>query len=224
MKEISIIKKPIKKSPFRGLGGCLLLLFPLFCYSQNPETIIDQAAAAYNNAVGVQASFVMNNTSQREGYAESFEGTIRMKGEKFVFETPDMKVWFDGKTMWSYIEQNEEVNITNPSGEDLRFTNPSILLAGYKKDFSVQYKGEGTLNGKAIQKVELTPKSKGEINKVELQIEKASHLPLRMAIDASNGVHSVITITRTNTAVNLPDSEFRFNASQYPQAEIIDLR
>ncbi len=225
-----ITKKHIKNPPFRGLGGWYVSVFTLLIlstfpvFSQTGESIIDQAAATYQNANGIQVSFVMNNTSQQSGYAESFEGTIRMKGEKFVLETPDMKVWFDGKTMWSYVEQTGEVNVTSPSGEDLQFTNPAILLAGYKKEFSAQYKGDGTLNGKAIRKVELTPKGKGDINKVELQIEKSTHLPLRIAVDARNGMHSVITITRTNTGISLPDSEFTFRASHYPDAEIIDLR
>ncbi|MCC8155014.1 MAG: outer membrane lipoprotein carrier protein LolA, partial [Tannerellaceae bacterium] len=162
--------------------------------------------------------------SNQQGYAETLEGTIEMKGDKFVLSTPDAKTWFDGKTMWSYLNQTEEVNVTNPSGDDLRFTNPAILLANYKKDFTPQYKGEGTVNGKAVRKVELTPKTKGDITYVELEIEKATQLPLRITVQTKNGMKSTITIQKMKTGINQPDSRFVFNASEYPDADIIDLR
>ena len=47
---------------------------------------------------------------------ESFEATIEMKGDKFTLVTPDALTWFNGTTQWTYVERNDEVNVTNPYG------------------------------------------------------------------------------------------------------------
>ena len=35
----------------------------------------------------------------------------QLKGEKFVLKTTDIMTWFDGKTQWSYVAKNDEVNV-----------------------------------------------------------------------------------------------------------------
>lgn len=43
-----------------------------------------------------------------------------MKGNKFKIEIPDAITWFDGTTQWVYIKDTDEVNITNPTGDELQ--------------------------------------------------------------------------------------------------------
>ncbi len=83
--------------------------------AQDAVAILDKAAQAYEQSNGIKATFSMHTHSDKQNISESFEGTIQMKGNKFHYSTPDMKVWFDGKTQWTYMEQTEEVNVTTPS-------------------------------------------------------------------------------------------------------------
>ena len=136
-----------------------------------------------------------------------------------------MTTWFDGTTQWSYVERNEEVNVSTPTGEELQFTNPALLLRMYKKGFTPQYIGESTASsGKSAYDIELTPKKKGDILKVELQIEKSSNFPAKIKVEAKNGISSTIHISNLKTGVNQPDDFFVFKESDYPDAEVIDLR
>ena len=129
--------------------------------AQNPVSILDKAASAYENSNGITASFELNTRSDVQKVSESFEGTINMKGDKFTLVTPDMITWFDGTTQWTYVERNDEVNVSTPSGEELQFTNPALLLRVYKKGFIPKYIGESTAsNGKTAYDIELTPKKK----------------------------------------------------------------
>lgn len=167
----------------------------------------------------------MSTRSAGQNNGESFEGTIQMRGDKFVLETPDAQTWFNGTTQWTYVERNEEVNVTTPTGEELQFTNPALLLSMYKKGFTAAYKGESTApSGKAAYEVELTPKKKGDIVKVELQIEKSSNFPVRITVTSKHGMRSTIQIRQLKTGLNQPDSFFVFKEGNYPDAEIIDLR
>ena len=136
-----------------------------------------------------------------------------------------MTTWFDGTTQWSYVERNEEVNVSTPTGEELQFTNPALLLRMYKKGFTPKYIGESTASsGKSAYDIELTPKKKGDILKVELQIEKSSNFPAKIKVEAKNGISSTIHISNLKTGVNQPDDFFVFKESDYPDAEVIDLR
>ncbi|GHU56985.1 membrane protein [Bacteroidia bacterium] len=201
----------------------LLLIAPAM--AQNAADIVSKAASVYNSSNGVSASFSLRTASEVQHTSESFEGIINMKGDKFTLRTPDVLTWYDGTTQWTYMEQTEEVNISTPEGDELQFTNPSILLNSYQKGFTAAYKGEATaINGKAAYVVELTPKKKSDIVKVELQIEKFSSLPVRINVLMKNGISNTIQISNIKTGINQPDSYFSFRKADYPQAEIIDLR
>lgn len=193
--------------------------------AQNAATILDKAAAVYEASGGISATFAIHTRYDAQKASERFEGTIEMKGDKFRLETPDMKVWFDGTTQWSYVERNEEVNVTTPSGEELQLTNPTLLLRGYKKGFTAKYVGESTAeSGKSAYDVELTAKKKGDIVRVALQIEKSSSFPSKISVETKNGVSTTIRIRNLRTGLDIGDESFTFKESDYPDAEVIDLR
>lgn len=210
---------------FAGLLLCLLLGFGGKGWAQDAVAILDKAAGIYEQSNGMEAVFAMHNRSDVQQVSESFEGTIAMKGDKFVLKTPDMTTWFDGKTQWVYMERNEEVNVSTPTGDELQLTNPALLLRLYKKGFTPSFKGESTTTtGKAAYEIELLPKKKGDIVKVDLQIEKLSGLPASIRIESKNGMTSTIRISRMKTGINQPDHFFVFKEADYPDAEVIDLR
>ncbi|MDR1500630.1 MAG: hypothetical protein LBI58_06575 [Tannerellaceae bacterium] len=194
-------------------------------YAQNAADILAEAAAIMRQPGGLTASFAINT---RQGQSsESFEGVIDIKGDKFTLVTPGMKTWYDGHTQWTYIESAREVNITTPEGDDLQLTNPAILLNSYQKNFTATTIGSATAtgsNGKAAHNIELTPRSKSDIIKVNLLIEKSSSLPVRITVELKNNVRNTINISDIKTNPNHPDNYFSFPQSSYPDAEIIDLR
>lgn len=208
-----------------GLLLCLLGGTAGKGWGQNATSILDKAAGIYEQSNGVEAVFAMHNRSDVQQVSESFEGTITMKGDKFVLKTPDMVTWFDGKTQWVYMERNDEVNVSTPSGEELQLTNPVLLLRLYKKGFTPSLKGESTTTtGKSAYDIELLPKKKGDVLKINLQIEKLSGLPASISIESKNGMTSTIRISQMKTGVNQPDQFFVFKETEYPDVEVIDLR
>ena len=204
---------------------CIWAILGMRVSAQNVTSILDKAASAYENSNGLTAYFTMQTRSEVRKVSESFDGTVDIKGDKFVLKTPDMITWFDGTTQWAFVGHNEEVNVSTPTGEELQATNPALLLRSYKRGFTATYKGESTaLNGKASYDIELIPKKKSDIVRVELQIEKFSGFPASIAGFSKNGISSTIRISKMKTGVNQPDSYFVFNEKDYPDAEIVDLR
>ena len=99
------------------------------------------------------------------------------------------------------------------------------LLRSYKKGFTLSYIGQSTSdNGKMADDVMLTSKKNGDVAKVEVQIERATSLPVRLTVTLKNGVRSVIRIRKMQTDINQPEYIFRFNPADYPGVTEIDLR
>lgn len=205
---------------------CLILIgFTGKAQAQDAQAILDKAAQMYEQSNGIKANFAIHSVVPQQNISESFEGIIEMKGDKFKLETPDMITWYDGQTQWVYVMRNEEVNVSTPSGDELQLTNPAVLLRQYKKGFSVQYKGTSTTRQtKSAYDITLIPKKKSDIQQIDLQIEKMSNIPAAITISDKNKATVSIYISKWETGKNQADSFFSFNESDYPDAEIIDLR
>lgn len=205
---------------------CLILIgFTGKAQAQDAQAILDKAAQMYEQSNGIKANFAIHSVVPQQNISESFEGIIEMKGDKFKLETPDMITWYDGQTQWVYVMRNDEVNVSTPSGDELQLTNPAVLLRQYKKGFSVQYKGTSTTRqAKSAYDITLIPKKKSDIQQIDLQIEKMSNIPAAITITDKNKATVSIYISKWETGKNQADSFFSFNESDYPDAEVIDLR
>jgi outer membrane lipoprotein-sorting protein len=193
--------------------------------AQNAEKVLEEAAAAYEKSNGIAAHFIASTHFEKQGFSENLEGTIQMRGDKFVLITPDMRTWYDGRTQWTYGIHTDEVYLSTPAGDDLQFMNPMILLRTYKQGYNLSYTGESTADtGRMAHDIRLTSKGSSDVERIEVQIEKASSLPVRMTVFMKNGVRSLIRISKMQTGVNQPDSFFKFNPADYPDAIEIDLR
>ena len=200
----------------------LLLLTGLTAQTVDVDAIIQKTSQIYETWGGAFVKFTANIQSKTNSASESFEGTIRMKNDKFLLSTPEMTTWFDGTTQWTYMDRTNEVNIS-PSSDDSRFLNPINLLQDYKKDFSVSYSGESTsINAKMAYDLIFIPKTKGDIEKVDVQIEKSTSLPTKFIITMRNQIFGIVI---NEMKADKPSDEiFTFSKTSFPNAEIIDLR
>ena len=190
---------------------CLMLLIALASYGQSAKQVLDKTAGIISNKSGVTASF--NISSQQYGKTS---GTISIKGRKFHANTKEAKVWFDGKTQWTYVKQNDEVNVNTPTAADLQAINPYNFIYMYKQGYTATM----TKNG---QNFVVTLKAKGKsIQEMVITISQKSYVPSQIRM-LQNKQWTTIHVNGFKQA-NLAESTFRFNPKQYPNAEIIDLR
>ena len=193
----------------------MLALLPYCLSAQNDsraEAILDKTLSSLSDSNGIRADF---------GGTEN--GFLLLKGEKFYLNNGNIQSWYDGETQWSYVADTEEVNVSNPTPEELQGINPYLILMRYKSDFNYSYKGELTKNGVKGHEVILRPKQSGGMDIIRVFISKA-HQPLAMKVEQNGKTVSEINVTSFRTDQRLEDGMFRFNRSLYPNAEIIDLR
>ena len=186
-----------------------LLLIAVTVSAQTAREVLDKTAKTLSNKGGMSASF-----SIKDGAT----GTISVKGKKFQATTPDGIVWFNGKTQWTYVKQNAEVNVSNPTDAELQAINPYNFVYIYRNGYKAELKDAGNLH-----QIHLTATGKNKsIQEMYIRVDKKTYVPTAISMRRCKRWTS-ITISNFRKA-NLSDAIFSFNAKDYPQAEIVDLR
>ena len=191
----------------------LMLLLCVGVQAESAKSILDKAAATVSNPNGVQANFQM--ISKQYG---STSGSISIKGRKFHASTPQAIVWFDGKTQWTYMKNNDEVNVSNPTEAELQAINPYNFINIYKQGFKLSSK---KVNNSYEVHLKATDKNR-KIQEMYIIVDQQSYRPTHVKM-YQNGKWSVLLISSLKST-SLSDGLFQFNAKDFPQAEIIDLR
>lgn len=203
----------------------LLILVSNISFAQNARTILDKASDSYLKAGAVTAKFTLNTKEVKSKQVYSQDGTALMKGNKFRIEVAQAITWFDGKTQWIYVKDNEEVNVSNPTGAELQAISPSLLFSIYKQGYDLKYNGEKTMNGKSVYEVEMIAQNKkNELKQIIVQINKTNNTFAKIVLYDTNGMENTLIINSYQTNSTMSDASFVFSAKDYPQAEIIDLR
>jgi len=195
-----------------GLAMLIGLLTGNSALGQTAQQVLDKTAAIVSAKDGARAHFSI------KGDYMTADGTIAIKGKKFCATTEQATIWFDGKTQWTYMKKNDEVNVANPSESQVQALNPYNFIYMYKNGYSYTMEKQG---GNFI--VRLTAKDKKKsIQEMVLTIGQKSYTPSQVRMKRQKG-WTTIDITGFKQA-KLADSMFRFNAKDFPTAEVIDLR
>lgn len=195
--------------------SCLMLL-ALGMSAQNAtkaKQVLDKTSAIISNKGGASANFNISGEK-----TANTSGTILIKGNKFQATTPQAIVWYNGKTMWTYMKSSEEVNVSSPSEGQQAQLNPYHFINLYKKGYALSMK-----NVKAGYEVHLKAQSANQsIKEMTITVNSKTYLPSVVKM-LQGGKWTTVVISNFKAA-NLSDAKFTFNSKDYPQAEVIDLR
>lgn len=110
----------------------------------------------------------------------NYPGKILIQGDKFCLEMMDIKAAYDGKTMYMYTSQTDELTLTHPTEEELLEANPfryaKALLDVCNSTEKASQDGKQTT-------ITLTPKDQSiGINRFTLQVRNEDLMPLKAEI------------------------------------------
>lgn len=200
----------------KTLTTLTLLLLALVAQAQTPQQMLDKAIAALRSAGTISANYKVKSSQG------SNAGTIVMAGSKYRLVSNEMKCWYDGKTQWTWSQATDEVNITNPTAEDLQMTNPMAAATDFKTNFNM-WKSKGQIPGHYAMM--LRPKKKSNIDQVYLYLSNGSNLLHIAHIRMSDGSSFTLTLTGYKTKQSLPASTFTYDKSMVPAGtQVVDLR
>lgn len=192
----------------------LLLTSQVASAADKATTILDKSAAMVKKAGNVNIGFNLTVEGQ------STMGYIKLSGNRFCCSMGNTMTWFNGTTMWHYVKDNEEVNVTTPTAAEVARMNPYSFLTLYKKGYDVKL----TKSTSSEHYITLTGKHKSAAYvEIQVHINKTSYQPTYIKLTTSRR-STEIKVNSFLKNQNYSDATFRFNKKDYPNAEIVDLR
>ena len=200
-----------------------LVVIAISGFAQNDKkatAILDEVSAKTKlyKTIKIEFTYAMDNA--KEKIHDKFKGSLLSKGDKYKLTAAGQDVISDGKTMWTYLKDANEVQVNTAGADDDSFT-PTKLLSGYGKDYKskfIEEKGNDQI-------IELYPMKKGKtFTKVQLTIDKNKKQISKFVIyDRSGSTFSYI-VDKFIADQAIADNVFSFNKADHPGVEINDMR
>ena len=112
-----------------------------FLFSQDDKKALDMLNSMsdnYKKMKGFTSSFTYSMKNLTEDITDSFSGKISVRDDKYVLYIEGQKIINDSKTVWTYLEDLNEVTISDfdASEQDISINNVfEVYKEGYKHKF-----------------------------------------------------------------------------------------
>ncbi len=204
---------------FRAIALILCLIPGLAATAQHStaDDILRRCSTELGSTGAAQMDFTIR------GNGGDFDGQITVSGQAFAMVIPGVRVWYDGKTQWTLMEDDKSVSISEPTPEELMESNPFVILDNYASRYKAMRSG-GAAAG--FSRVVLTPsgKSAAGIKKAILTVNDKTGFPSALSIVFDNGAEIQATVKSVRKLPKPRPGAFRFKASDYGILETVDLR
>ena len=206
----------------KNIIACIALAFAAQAVSaqNNAEKIIRVMVDQMRGHKNVEMAFNYQISPDGKTLGESEKGHAWLQGEAYKIEMTDQQTISDGKTIWSYLIDDEEVMVSNASeGTD---NTPLKLLTSLDESYVATLSG---IDAKGIATIELA-NPKGQYKRVTLKINTKKSRPNIDSADIyiEDGSKVVVTIKEMKFDQELDDIFFTFDAKKHPKVDVIDMR
>lgn len=181
---------------------------------ETARQVIANTAKALNEAPSLD---VKANVETSQG---TFAVNMKIARDKFVLDYPQMKVWYDGTTQWTYVKDQRELSISDPTEDELLECNPFAIINYYGKVYSAR-----RLQGNETT-IELVANNTASTNirKAVVTVSPTTYFPEKIVVTFANGKTMTVRIVSVKKGPKLAASTFVYDKNKYPAAETVDLR
>jgi outer membrane lipoprotein carrier protein len=195
---------------------------------QDPEAkkILDRVSEKNKSYSTIQVNFVLSIDNRRENQKSSTSGLIKIKGEKYYMESMGTKVYFNGKIMWSYAEDINEVTISEPDTVSGDFVeNPALIFDFYNRDFKYHLVGESKLDAGWMYEIDLFPKELNQpYSRFKIFIRRDTDELYMVKAIGKDGVDYSAYLKDPKYNQPIGDEVFTFKPEKHKGIEVVDMR
>jgi outer membrane lipoprotein-sorting protein len=204
----------------------LILSLSFFgAYSQKDQKasdILDQVSTKTKAYKSIKADFSYRMENAKAKINEEKQGSLLLSGDKYKMQASGQTVICDGKTIWTFMPESNEVQVNSLDNKDEALT-PSKLLSNYNTNFKSKILNDKSADPSTV-KIELVPNVIKNYNRAVLTVDKAKLQVRSFVIYDKSGNIFTYTITRFQTDLPVTPSDFTFDAKKFPGVEVIDMR
>ncbi len=185
--------------------------------------IMDDFTVKTESYKSFQAEFTYKMENEEAGIDESKDGVLTVEGDKYNLKIAGQEVISDGETIWTYIEDAEEVQVNEVEEGDDAIT-PNNLLTAYNKDYKSNFVKEAFVYGTSAYIIDLKPSEGKSFSKVRLTIDKEKMQILDITIFDKNGSTYSYVISKFIPNIEMADGLFYFDTNNFPDVDVVDMR
>lgn len=191
------------------------------------KAILDKLSAKNKSYTSIEAEFDYKLENKADGIDETQSGKILFSGNKYRLNIAGQEIVSDGTTMWTFIADADEVQISEVPEEgegDESFLNPSSIFTLYEKGFKFTYDKVETINGKAVDVIRLYPENPEEksFHTIILKVIQENTQIHSMTIKSKDGNNFTYALKTFKPNVSTNANSFKFDESK--AGDVIDLR
>lgn len=204
----------------KNIIACLVLLITAQAVNaqSNAEALIRLLVDQVKSHKNVEMTFNYQISTDGKNFAESEKGHAWLQGEAYKIEMADQQTISDGKTIWSYLIDDEEVMVSNASdGAD---NTPLKLLTSLDESYAASLSG---IDAQGVATVELA-NPKGQYKRVTLKINTKKKDLKSADIYLEDGSKVAINVEEMKYDQPLDSNFFTFDAKKHPKVDMIDMR
>jgi outer membrane lipoprotein-sorting protein len=192
-------------------------------YDQRARNILDAMSSKYQSYSSFSAEFKYSMENKMEDIKDDFEGKVTIMGDMYRLDMGIQEIYNNGKAVWTYLPDVNEVTISEIDPEEDEDLNPTKIFTAYKTGFKyVLLDNESNADTNVI---DLIPEDKDEqYFKIRMKINKQDNQVRSWVIFDKSGNNYEYQINKFEPQVSVNAGYFEFDTSKYPGVEIVDLR
>ncbi len=189
--------------------------------------VLEKLRQKYEAYTSMEATFSITIEIPEEDRIEQL-GKMSQSGDKYRLDMEQQSIISDGTTLWAYLKNNNEVQISD--AEDLEgegeIMSPKDILKIYESGEYVyvlvdEYNQDGTI----VQQIEFKPLDRdSDYAKLRLTIDKKATQIKNIKAFSKDGSRYTLKLTKFVSNKDFPKGHFRFDTAQYPDIYVEDLR
>lgn len=191
---------------------------------QKAKNILDNVSqkTKANKSITADFEFTMDNAEVE--LHETSRGKIIIQGNAYKLVLTGIEIYCDGETMWTFVKDANEVNISSVEDSDDSMINPATIFTIYEQGYKNTYLGEYTADGKKTFKIEMIPDEIKEFSRVILEIDQASYQIVSAVMNGTDDNTYSIKVTSMDTSKSYSATDFSFNEKKHSGVDVIDMR
>lgn len=211
----------------RFLTLLLLLTATISMQAQQttPNAVLKSIAEKLEKDCCITADLILTDNTSYAVLGNNTKGSLKISKEYFVIDVALFRLWFDGTTLWTMNTMNgyEEIYVTSPDKEEAALFNPINIFKQPGSTVTTNADKDG-LKSISVTSQQLV------IGDINLQLE-ILYNPTTYRIEKITGMdrfnpsqNIAIAIKNYKSGLELSKETFQCPVSNYPDAEIVDMR
>lgn len=202
----------------------LISLISVAVFSQGKASqLLDEVSAKTKSYKTIKADFTYTMVNKQAKINESKSGVLLVSGDKYRLTAAGQTVICDGKTVWTYLKESNEVQVNNLENKDDALT-PTKLLTSYNKNYKSAIIKDKDVTSPNAEAIELIPNVQKTFIKAVLIVDKVKKQVLGFKLFDKTGNIYTYTVTKFQTNIASTPSDFTFEPAKFPGVDVIDMR